>query len=77
MAQPTVTWYSNNQRVVVTTPNGEKWWIAPDGFGQYTAVPGEAEQAAGLRPKQGDTLAELMRDLLGDATDQYLAEVAR
>jgi len=75
--QPLVTWYANNRRAVVTTENGEKWWIAPDGFGRYAAVPDEAGQAAGLRPKQGDTLAELMRRLLGDAAEQYLAEATQ
>lgn len=69
---PIITPYANGQRVIVTMDDGDKWWLAPDGFGKYVAVPGEGQPQ---KPIVGDSIESLMRDLLGADADAAIAEL--
>lgn len=65
----TVTWYANDKRATVTDAAGNKWWVAPNGSGGYTAVSDEGQPS-----RSGESLEAVMYDLLGDDARLYLRE---
>lgn len=55
------TWYANDTRVVVTDADGLKWWVAPDGFGGYSAINDQ-----GIVPRVGVDMADVLAQVLGE-----------
>jgi hypothetical protein len=67
VSAPQVTWFASGQRAVVDDGAGTKWWVAPDGRGNYSVVRDDQEEV-----RMVGSMDEGLTSVLGDAAGPWL-----